>query len=192
MSQPRLVFPLCRLTPFTQMMDQCRCQLPSQGWNNSDPCPITPLTFIRTSRHDRPSLKGRWKTGLCSCRYNIIVLLQHFRVHRWRIKSQDSFHSCHHSHTDKRTPLHLFLYVYFQTRHRNYWRSSQTGSLSRCQISTTTCLTFLTMKAACTPLCRLVWAAREVRSVCAHCTPYKNNVFFSFREIMHDRSTQMW
>lgn len=95
MSQPRLVFPLCWLTPRTQMMDQCSCQLPSQGWNNSDPCPITPLTFIRTSRHDRPPPKGRWKTGLCFCRYNI-VLLQHFHVHRWHIKS-------HHSQTDRRT-----------------------------------------------------------------------------------------
>lgn len=114
MSQPSLVFLLCRRTPFIQMMDQCSCQLSSQGWNNSDPCPITPLTFIWTSRHDRPSPKGRWKTGLCSCRYNIIVVPEHFHVHRWRVKSQDRFQSRHHSHADERTPNNLFPYATFR------------------------------------------------------------------------------
>ena len=67
--------------------------------------------------------------------------------------------------TEKRK-LHLTCFcVCFQMRHRNYWRSSQTGSLSRCQISTTTCLTFSTMRAACTLLCRLVLAAQEVRKL---------------------------
>jgi len=48
-------------------------------------------------------------------------------------------------------------------RHRKYWRISQTGSHSRCQLSTITCLTFSTMRAACILLCRLGSAAQEVR-----------------------------
>lgn len=59
----------------------------------------------------------------------------------------------------------LPLFACFQTRHRNYWRSWPIGSLSRCQTSTITCLTFSTMRAVCTRPCRSVWAVQEVSSM---------------------------
>lgn len=69
----------------------------------------------------------------------------------------------------KSASLNVFLCACFQMRHRNSWRSWQTGNLFRCQISTTTCLISSTMRAACTPQCRLVLAALEVRSAYLHC-----------------------
>lgn len=54
-------------------------------------------------------------------------------------------------------------------KHRSYWRSSRTGNPSRCQTSTTTCLTCWTMRAACSPQCRLVLDVQEVRTGNALC-----------------------
>lgn len=68
----------------------------------------------------------------------------------------------------KRTCFKRFC-TRFQMKHRNFWGSSQTGNPSRCQTSTTTCLTCWTMKAACIPQCRLVLDVQEVRTRYTRC-----------------------
>lgn len=85
-------------------------------------------------------------------------------------------------------------------RHRNYWRSLQIGNSSRCQISTITCLTSSTMRAACTLLCRLDLDAQEVRSLYTQCkystmvTPLIYEAFFSriCMLILHKYSKTSW
>lgn len=72
-------------------------------------------------------------------------------------------------------PLIMLKYSGFlQMRRRSCWRSWLTGNPSRCQISTTTCLTCSTMKAVCTLPYR--WA-RDVPEVSE--TTYFNS-FLSF------------